>query len=204
MNKSGETTPLEWLTPAHAVAILAPRLVRPDDARAIELILDHAAEGCISSKVRRIAIASRAGTSIEEGHAIPAYLWRAIRDGSTYACWDTGDFDVQFYDVDQGWITATFRGTRVAFKDVDALVPLPYATATDTPVSFEKPLLAWSEDQMRSAIAACPVANRERAWKQHFAPTLHEHGWNNTAWRHLWSDARGSKGRTGRPPQSMS
>jgi hypothetical protein len=129
MGKDTDDDRAEWLTPAHAMAIIAPRLSRPNDARAIELILDNSAEGRIASQAKRAVIASRSETAIKEDCDISPSLWKAIRDNATYACWDTGDFDAQFHDAAHGWVTATFRGLRLARADIDALIPLP-ATAS--------------------------------------------------------------------------
>ncbi len=57
----------------------------------------------------------------------------------------------------------------------------------------------WPEEKMREAIAACELRNRDLAWREIFRPRHSEHGWDNEAFRLLWSDARGTRGMTGRP-----
>jgi hypothetical protein len=58
---------------------------------------------------------------------------------------------------------------------------------------------AWSHEQMKEAIASCAVGNREKAWAELFKPIRDKHGWDNTAFRAIWSEGRDSKGATGRP-----
>jgi hypothetical protein len=60
----------------------------------------------------------------------------------------------------------------------------------------------WSHDRMMAEIASCPIANREKAWIDYFKPRFDEHGWGNEAFRAIWSDARKTKGMTGRPAKS--
>ncbi len=57
----------------------------------------------------------------------------------------------------------------------------------------------WSPEKMKAEIAACPIANREEAWRKVFKPQFAEHGWGNQAFRDFWSECRNTKGMTGRP-----
>lgn len=68
--------------------------------------------------------------------------------------------------------------------------------AAETPATPAQP---WTEERMKAEIAACAISNRDRAWQQVFKPTRDQHGWDNTAFRAIWSEGRDSKGTTGRP-----
>jgi hypothetical protein len=74
--------------------------------------------------------------------------------------------------------------------------------ATPTPSSSSTRVEAWTEARMKQAIADCSIADRDKAWSLHFKATQGDHGWNNTAFRAIWSEARGTKGMTGRPAKS--
>lgn len=60
----------------------------------------------------------------------------------------------------------------------------------------------WSDAVMIARIAECEFTNREKAWREHFGVRQSEHGWNNAAFRHVWSIAKGSTGAIGRPPKT--
>lgn len=59
----------------------------------------------------------------------------------------------------------------------------------------------WPEAKMKAAIKDCEVANRDTAWRIVFGPRRDDHGWDVNSFRQIWSEARGTKGATGRPPK---
>ncbi|KRA81621.1 hypothetical protein ASD76_13950 [Altererythrobacter sp. Root672] len=93
----------------------------------------------------------------------------------------------------------------VWFYDVhlprDAMLKAFGASADDFLPPAQQAPKAWTQDEFKAAIATCAIADRERAWREEFGPKCEEHGWSNTAFRALWSEARGTKGMTGRPPK---
>ncbi len=57
----------------------------------------------------------------------------------------------------------------------------------------------WTEEEMKAEIAHCGIGNREKAWSEYFKPIRDRHGWDNAAFREIWSNGRGTRGMTGRP-----
>jgi hypothetical protein len=66
-------------------------------------------------------------------------------------------------------------------------------SAADLPVQGPQ----WTEEEMAQAIRQCGITSRDSAWRTYFKDL--PHGWSNISFRALWSKARDTSNRAGRP-----
>lgn len=155
---------------------------------------------------------------------IPLETWNATKQPDTFlnTDWKLSAFTAEFGGFGQPRRVFKMSGVRierVGFFALAAQLPsapsiflglgMPFAAATPVSKSAPsalQPSLPWTERQMieeiQIAVAAVKSGDRDKVWLEYFKPREAEHGWDNAAFRDIWSKARGSQGRPGRPPKS--
>ena len=132
--------------------------------------------------------------------AISAGVERTVIDGLTFDLFD--EFVAEIRLISRGKpqpassiavIDRAEGQSRVVLAELLGLCPSPQRRAGE--------IERWDDETMKAAIAECPIANRDKAWRDIFKPLASEHGWTLGDFRIVWSDFRGTKGLTGRPPR---
>lgn len=203
----------EWVRPIEAVEF-------------IKSALDLSSEDAINVIVRRL-ITKRIISMYEEyvgprselhnlypefrGMPIWCGLWlnQLFRTPSS-PIWRTGDFEgslgedslfllnIRFRAVDIHQTVLDCGGSQAAVSDNLTTLSVERLSKINDPDPDAEPI-AWTEAEMKVAIAQCSERNRDKAWKTEFAPQRRTHGWDVNAFRQIWSEARGTKGMIGRP-----
>ena len=148
---------------------------------------------CFDDEIRACARKVIVGEDAHENVLIPRGYWSNF--GAISATFSNNEMSGTVCGLPWRAYGMSFVGQMIAGLSDEDASPL------EKPVVNAHPGSPWPEPKMREAIAACGVRNREQAWQQVFAPKKAEHGWDNEAFRLLWSDARGTRGVTGRPAQ---
>lgn len=182
----------------------------------LSLILRHAcASGHLSARAGKAIMQSGSLVETRRDWEVPPSVWLA-----GYS-WPEGGQSIEL-NVRAGSLIAkniepgTVELNRISLDDVLAIIPSANVEAYDLefhrddirrtffPSTADSTTSAtgqgrWTDAEMREAIASCGISNRDAAWRDYFGPQQSKHGWSNSSFRLLWSEARGTKGMIGRP-----
>jgi len=176
------------------IALEDPDLPEDDPARSLEAAakIEAAEFGLVRILEQGACVARGKRLQTSSSEIIPAWDWA----DSTISA--TRTFELRGAHLGE----TKFHDVRVNAVGLPGWTdPESVSDQTQNALQACQTTLNWTDEQMRAAIAECGITNREEAWKQIFRDKREDHGWDVEAFRHVWSEARNTKGMRGRPPK---